>query len=1112
MGNFSHRTTLCLTIFLLFILLGGVLYADTSSDIKALSPGCWYEITNENFTDVYCDTAYGNCWADETEPDAEPNNGGSGPYSYSGGVYDSICNRIIIWGGGHWDWGGNEVYAYDFDTYKWSRIWGPSSYSKIVACGGDRDCDNYYAPNEPESRHTYKHLAYDPIGNRMFSSTARAPYGPGGLSGASSADFFYFDTLTWTGNGDLANNPDGSLNITVCDTETGDFWVVGVSTTGSAQDLYQYEPDTDAWTKRYDDIGLGARGNTPIPFSGAFDPINKIFLVQGNGQYRSIYVGNPVSPSITPSYSGDSTLVDMTDNPGADIVYDPISGLFIGYANGAADTTEIYIMSPTEHEWIKVEASENNTVIPASNWTLYGRFQMVFNNDIPVLHMTYKTTSPLKYRQYVYRLDYSSFGGDYDQLGGLGNLTVKTNVDAIEFRWPVYGDRNYDAVCTVQYKKTTEEGYSEAQNLFRFRSPVDTGASFNEFNGNIMFLEAGTTYDLILTVTDPDGGGKTYTGQATTTSWPVRPTDGDIWHVADDGSGTECSENYPCSLTYAIESAAGPGDIVKLMAGVYTGTTIFNKAGTEGNYIVYEEYGDGDANLEYARVTADYNWFSGLKFDADMKCGPFRSIGADYGVIEGCTITGGKLCGACGGAEECESTAYLGMVFDGSSDNWFIYGNTINGDRTISELVTTSDGDADTIYIGELIGYPDDYWGLNSVTAASRPSNPLSGAAMITEPGHSDLGKWRRIISFDGSTGKCELETGFSADILSGVAVAVWLNAAFSPEGIELNHSDNHVIAYNTITGVGDGISYPGTNVSIFGNDVYANHDDGIECDYAEPNLRVYENKLTNNKNNLSLQDTDNGSPWWIVRNQLIMGMDSGAIKIRSTSPQILYNNTFIQWNDFIPVQSQNARAFIMKNNIIILYNGGQFFDFRQFKNKYYTEIDYGGYYHAGTDPTPWTYISSSETMAEWTNDSDHDGNSILVDELSIEFKDLQVFEYLTPPVKGLAARYTVELKEGSLFKDAGVEIDNITDGYSGDVPDLGWVEYIQTDDGDGNDDDGTGDGDGNDDDGTGDGDGNDDDGSDDGDGDGNDDDGTDITGSSVSGGGGGCFLDQIMK
>ena len=746
---------------LVFMLLCNASYASTYSDIKNLSPGCWYEITDEDFTDVFCATPYGNCWADETEPDAEPSNGGSGPYSYSGGVYDSIGNRIIVWGGGHWDWGGNEIYAYDFDTYTWSRIWGPSSFDNIVACDGNNDCDNYYAPNEPESRHTRYELAYDPIENRMFSSSCRSTYSPGSVPGDPSADFFDFDTLTWTDNGDLTDNPlgSGTMQINVCDTETGDFWVQGIDVTRSTQDLYQYEPDTDTWTKRNDDLGMGSIGNTPIPFSGAFDPVNKIFLIQGNGRYRSIDVSNPESPSITSVYSGDNTLVDMTDNPGAEVVYDPISGLFIGYANGAADTTEIYVLSPTEHNWIKVEASKSNTVTPAYNWTLYGRFQMVFNNDVPVLHMTYKTTSPLQYRQYIYKLDYSSFGGDYDQLGGLGTLTITTNVDAIEFRWPVYGDRDHDAVCTVQYKKATEETYSNAQNLFRFRSPVDTGTSFNEFNGNIMFLEAGTTYDLILTVTDPDGGRKTYTGQATTTSWPVRPTAGDIWYVADDGSGTECSENYPCSLTYAIESAADPGDIVKLMAGVYTGTTIFNLAGTEGNYIVYEEYGNGDAILEYARVTEDYNWFSGLKFDADIKCGPFRSIGADYGVIEGCTITGGKYCGTCGGAEECESTAYLGMVFDGSSDNWFIYDNTINGDRTIDSTVTTSDGDTDTVIIGSLIGYPDGYWSHNE--AAGRAQNPLSGAVMIIEPGHPDIGKWRRIESFDGDTGKCELMSGF---------------------------------------------------------------------------------------------------------------------------------------------------------------------------------------------------------------------------------------------------------------------------------------------------------------------------------------------------------------
>lgn len=42
-----------------------------------------------------------------------------------------------------------------------------------------------------------------------------------------------------------------------------------------------------------------------------------------------------------------------------------------------------------------------------------------------------------------------------------------------------------------------------------------------------------------------------------------------------------------------------------------------------------------------------------------------------------------------------------------------------------------------------------------------------------------------------------------------------------SGEGIELSHSSGHVVAYNDISGVADGISYPDRNCDIYGNDIH---------------------------------------------------------------------------------------------------------------------------------------------------------------------------------------------------------------------------------------------------------------------------------------------------
>jgi hypothetical protein len=47
-------------------------------------------------------------------------------YANSGGAYDSARRRMILWGGGHEDYWGNELYGFDLRTGTWSRVTEPS--------------------------------------------------------------------------------------------------------------------------------------------------------------------------------------------------------------------------------------------------------------------------------------------------------------------------------------------------------------------------------------------------------------------------------------------------------------------------------------------------------------------------------------------------------------------------------------------------------------------------------------------------------------------------------------------------------------------------------------------------------------------------------------------------------------------------------------------------------------------------------------------------------------------------------------------------------------------------------------------------------------------------
>ena len=93
--------------------------------IDNLQPGQWYEFPGTRIRDVL--------------PSPIPQGNPTAMLYYSGGAYDTRRNRLIVWGGGHAAYDGNEVYAFDVAAGKWSRLTEPTaeppsvhSYDQLV--------------------------------------------------------------------------------------------------------------------------------------------------------------------------------------------------------------------------------------------------------------------------------------------------------------------------------------------------------------------------------------------------------------------------------------------------------------------------------------------------------------------------------------------------------------------------------------------------------------------------------------------------------------------------------------------------------------------------------------------------------------------------------------------------------------------------------------------------------------------------------------------------------------------------------------------------------------------------------------------------------------------
>jgi len=159
-------------------------------------------------------------------------------------------------------------------------------------------------------------------------------------------------------------------------------------------------------------------------------------------------------------------------------------------------------------------------------------------------------------------------------------------------------DPDGDAIAAVVYR-TGSQAYQDGFPLSR----VDD----THFVGSLFWLKPGTTYDVRVTFSDPDGDpldGVTVTASGATRSEIVVPAPNDSYYVAPNGSGTACSLAVPCSLSEGLSQAQASDEVV-LRGGVYyQGEIVLPRSGTAGAPIVIRSYQGENAILDGADPAA----------------------------------------------------------------------------------------------------------------------------------------------------------------------------------------------------------------------------------------------------------------------------------------------------------------------------------------------------------------------------------------------------------------------------------------------------------------------------------------------------------------------------
>ncbi|HOX06499.1 MAG TPA: kelch repeat-containing protein [Planctomycetota bacterium] len=320
--------------------------------VEGLKPGHWLRVAGSALQTV-----------------APPSGAANVIDPWSGGAFDTKRDQLIVWGGGHGDYSGNEIYTFSLNTLKWTRVNNPSQPpAKDTA---------YAADGGPCSRHTYNYVQYLPAVDR-FVSFGGAGFWQSGQTGTNHTDAFDFETRKWSKLADVPERAFGIGAFSAVDPNTGHAWQHGAG--GKCLCLAEYLPDKNAWVARG---GQWTEGENDFSYNltAAVDSKRKLFVACGGG---AMWTWNIAAEGALKGAkletSGDNAIVKAA-SPGFE--YHAKSDRMVAWSGGA----DVYLLNMDTKAWTKVAPSPGNTVTPtaAAKWGTFGRFRYSPNKDVFVV-------------------------------------------------------------------------------------------------------------------------------------------------------------------------------------------------------------------------------------------------------------------------------------------------------------------------------------------------------------------------------------------------------------------------------------------------------------------------------------------------------------------------------------------------------------------------------------------------------------------------------------------------------------------------------------------------------------------------------------------------------
>jgi hypothetical protein len=375
----------------------GVVPADAPDWVASLTPGTWSAISTNTLADL----------DPEDDPDANPAHPGSAPWRGNegqSGVIDDWCGgalayglgahgSLLVWGGGHAGYYGNEIYAFDLGTRTWSRLSDP--YPTPVFDDVDAYPTGFFPDGSPVVPHTTDRVEYHP-GTHSFVTLEVEQNNFGGYTTSTPA-MFSLDRRQWRRS---PTSPEHLwyMGWSAYDSTRELLWTEG-SAAGGANPMSSFDPTPanadgtyGAWAQHVPQVGaLGAMG--------AYDPLDDAILVTSFRSGTDIFGIDPASPSdpaVTIAQGGDVP-PDRHEAHGWE--WSATRESFVFWAGG-----HVYELARSDGgadwrtatwAWVDITNPASTTVPEYASNGVFGRFRIARYGDVEVAITVGSTTGPV---------------------------------------------------------------------------------------------------------------------------------------------------------------------------------------------------------------------------------------------------------------------------------------------------------------------------------------------------------------------------------------------------------------------------------------------------------------------------------------------------------------------------------------------------------------------------------------------------------------------------------------------------------------------------------------------------------------------------------------------